>query len=192
MRSLKKNPGFTTVAVLSLALGIGANVAIFSIYSSFFLSPPPLAEPDRLVEIYTNDSADSDDFTIIGVAQEEFTGLYPLVVNVWYPITLTPLITPGSSLLESRGSRQLLIKGRLKDGVTFEQAGSDRRDRRDRTGLVGNPAPVGLPASYSFPHGDRYRDERSGFPVRTISVSDNGCCFRPPACFRRPLPSQSG
>jgi len=51
-RVLKKNPGFTLTAVITLALGIGANTAIFSIINAVLLRPPALNEPDRLARLY--------------------------------------------------------------------------------------------------------------------------------------------
>ncbi|HMD96443.1 MAG TPA: ABC transporter permease [Terriglobia bacterium] len=52
-RILMKNPGFTAVAVLSLALGIGANSAVFSVVDGAFLRPLPVEDPDRLVVVFT-------------------------------------------------------------------------------------------------------------------------------------------
>jgi|SRR6266496_3648558 len=52
IRQLLKHPAFTILAIISLALGIGANTAIFSLVNTVLLRPLPVKEPSQLIEVY--------------------------------------------------------------------------------------------------------------------------------------------
>ena len=63
VRWLKKSPGFTVIAVASLAIGIGFNTALFAVVDALLFKPLPVAAPERLVDVFTSDSTGSVTFS---------------------------------------------------------------------------------------------------------------------------------
>jgi putative ABC transport system permease protein len=125
LRTLRKNPGFTLVAILTLALGIGANTAVFSVIDSVILRPLPFANADRLVwlngKFPPGDLADISppDFIDYRASNQSFDRLVAMNND------------PSPSNLSGNRSEQVLVS--IVTGNFFETLGIDPTIGRDFT-----------------------------------------------------------
>lgn len=228
VRNLIRSPGFAAVAILSLALGIGVNSAVFSLYNALFIRQLPVEDPGELVNVYTSDEdlvqatfsypdyvdlreqtkdvftdvivtnislaivdqgagsrgeylfgetvswnywdvlgiapeqgrnfipADDEPgaepvvilghgmwrnrfgedpdvvgqtlrmngitYTVVGVAPDWYRGTFPLTADYFVPMHTDPSNLVFTGQLESRGSRSLFVKARLREGITVQEA----------------------------------------------------------------------
>jgi putative ABC transport system permease protein len=93
-RVLAKSPGFTIIAIITLALGVGANTAIFSVVNTVLLRPLPYNEPDRLVTVWESSKPrnleHSQASPVTFTEWREQTHLFESIAGWWYPqINLT-------------------------------------------------------------------------------------------------------
>jgi predicted permease len=142
VRQLLKSPGFSLVAILGLALGIGANVALFSVVHSVFLRPLPYPEPDRLVRLSSTN--DAQQLTRVGFSyprflevqqrQEVFSHLALSAVNAF---TLTGRGDP-EQLVGLHASAALLPALGIEPVLGRNFSADEDRPGGERVALVGH------------------------------------------------------
>src|SRR5215813_3948376 len=94
LRMLRKNQAFTAVAVLTLALGIGANTAIFSVVNSVLLRPLPYQDPGRLVLLWQRFTRLGLDRVVVSASEfsdyrDQITGFEEIAVFGYESFNLT-------------------------------------------------------------------------------------------------------
>ncbi|HEY3939325.1 MAG TPA: ABC transporter permease [Bryobacteraceae bacterium] len=177
-RTLRKSPGFTTATVLTLAVGISANSAIFSIVNGVLLKPLPFQHPDQLVEVFARDAQghrqpvsqpDLDDWRTMthsfnGMASwtgqsVNLTGLEQpqrvigmFVSSNFLPVLgVAPAIGRGFTSGEDRIGGQRVVL--LSDALWHSRFGADPHVLGKTVDLNGEPYTIVgvLPPSFVFP-----------------------------------------
>jgi predicted permease len=116
LRVLRKSPGFAAVVIFSLALGIGANTAIYSIVNAYLLRPMPVDAPDRLLAVYV--SVPNGGASVEGFSYPQWkdlrtadTGLSDIMGSTGLPLSMTD------------GEKPELIWGEIATGNYFSGLG---------------------------------------------------------------------
>lgn len=139
-RLLLKNPGFTIAAVISLALGIGANTTVFSLVNAVLLRPLPVKQPEQLAELYTVESRADNRYLSVSYPDYTYFRDHTEVFSGVAAHALTMLSLSGDQ-------RNELVWGQIVSGNYFSVLGIDPiegrafRPEEDRT-PGGNPVAV--------------------------------------------------
>ena len=114
LRMLRKNPGFSLVAILTLALGIGACTAIFSVVHTVLLRPLPFAEQERLVALWKRDTASSQPFVELSFAEVRD---WKQQANSLFDVAVLPATVYGYGyVLTGRGEAVQLESAKVSGG----------------------------------------------------------------------------
>src|SRR5271157_1623777 len=117
LRVLGKNPGFTAVAVLTMALGIGASTAVFSVVNAVLLRPLPFRQPDRLMMVWENwQKRGGDDRTV--VSHRNFADWKAASRSFEHMTVFT-----GDGVRWWVGSEPVMIRGAQVSGGFFQELG---------------------------------------------------------------------
>src|SRR5262245_34230729 len=179
-RSLGHRPGFAAVAILTLALGLGLNAAVFTVVDAALVRSVPYAEPERLVHLWqVQDNAERRKFSFAWETLRELqaSGLFASVAGYQAaPVTWTgradpeelPALLVSANFLDVLGVRPALGRGFLPGE---DQAGGPRAvvltDAFWRTRLGGNPGVLGTTLSLA------------GEPTTVVGILPPGFPFAP-------------
>jgi predicted permease len=191
LRMLAQSPGFTAIAILTLALGIGANTALFSVVNGVLLNPLPYPQPDRLVALYSRTSTfaqasisypnfldwqrnnrslasiaayRSDDFNLTGTGEPERVSTEMISADFFSILGVTPLMGRDFTRQDDHaGAAPVVI---LSEGFWKRKLGGSQQILGQPITLNGTPYTVAgiIRASFFF-MGNNFRLSDAYVPI---------------------------
>ncbi len=150
LRSLRQSPGFTAAAVLTVALGVGANTAVFSVVNAVLLKSLPVTDPDRLVYLRTSnpprrtgtiDSHETFPYSVYEALRDQSHGLSPVMAYV--PLSVSKVaVRYGAQPEEAEGD---MVSGTFFSGLGVNLPLGRGFTEQDET----NHAPISV-ISYNY------------------------------------------
>ena len=166
LRMLARNPGSSALAILALALGIGANSTIFSLVNALLLRPLPVEGPEQLVAVYTSDFSSGDFGTSSYPDYVDFRDRNQVLSGL-VAYTLTPLS------LNTDGTNERAF-GEVVSGNYFTELGIGRIMAAVIQGNVGS-----LKALQSAGYGLVYVERNTAYVSGKLRHQDNLECLNP-------------
>ena len=150
LRSLRQSPGFAVTAILTLALGVGANTAVFSVMNAVLLRSLPVSDPNRLVYLRTSnpprgtgtiDSNETFSYPVYDALRKQTSGLSPLMAYV--PLSVSKVaVRYGAEPEEAEGD---MVSGTFFSGLGVNLPLGRGFSEQDET----NHAPIAV-ISYNY------------------------------------------
>ncbi len=191
LRMLAQSPGFTSIAILTLALGIGANTALFSVVNGVLLNPLPYPQPDRLVALYSRTSTfaqssisypnfldwqrnnrslasiaayRSDDFNLTGAGEPERVRTEMISADFFSTLGVTPLMGRDFTAQDDHaGAAPVVI---LSEGFWKRKLGGSQQIFGQPITLNGTPyTVVGVIRASFFFMGSNFRLSDAYVPI---------------------------
>jgi putative ABC transport system permease protein len=168
LRGLAKTPGFTAAAVASLALGIGANTLIFTFLNALFLAPLPVAEPQRLVALYEQDTHSPELLPFSLPNYDDLRRGNPVFTDVAAAHDLELSLTGGNG-------EPTLVAGMMVSGNYFAVLGLAPNRGRFFLPEEGKPGAGRPVAVISYGLWQRRFGSDPGLLGSTLRINDQGC-----------------
>ena len=164
-RMLMKKPGFTLIAVLTLALGIGANTAIFSVVNAVLLRPLPFPESDRLMQIFLNNPETASNRS--GYGNADFQALRERNRS----FEKIAAVSPGNRFSLTGGAAPEEVIGASVTAEFFDMLGV--RPQRGRTFQAGEDKP-GSPRTVVVSHSfwEKYLSSNPNAVGQTVTLNN--------------------